>query len=245
MTTLIDRWGRDRPFLLALVALLVVVIPGFLRLEHIADEADQAAATARIAARSAQAQVDQNTALIECLTTYAGDLTDSLQDRDVVTKTARAAAEEWLATFERLVRAPDTPDARGTFLAAITRYQRILDRLDRAAAINPYPDIAACLGDLERAMVYTLVANTTGRIVCFGRTPTIRGTGQGDVIHGTDKQDVIRAFGGDDIVHGGKGNDYICGGRGDDTINGGQDYDRTRGNRGADFCIQAEKAYSC
>lgn len=50
----IGRWlrrqTRDRPFATALVVMIIIVSPGFLRLENIADTANEAAASAKILA---------------------------------------------------------------------------------------------------------------------------------------------------------------------------------------------------
>lgn len=243
------RWAHEYPFTLALVVLLAVVLPGFVAIGLSLNQSRHAAFVAKSSADAVSAQADRNTAIAACLTTYAGDLTDALQDRDVIIKTARAAEREVWRTFLRLIDSEESPpDARQTMVRAIERYQEILRRLQRTDAINPYPDIAECLSAEAAAaatLTYRLMSYHPRKTTCYGLQATIRGSLGDDVIHGTDKGDVIRAYGGNDIIHGAKGNDYICGGRGDDTINGGQDYDRARGQRGSDFCVQVEAPRSC
>lgn len=239
-----NYWAQNRPFMLATIVLLTVVLPGFLAIGHSIQQSRHAADTAREAAVTAKAQADRNQVVVSCLTSWVADLTDALQDRDVVNNTARAAQRETWREIHRWLT-DETPDPnRVEMIRAIDRFLIILRRLDRTTAINPYPEIDRCLTPSEiRAAMLLVSAHPVAQ--CFGRPVTIRGSSQKDVIHGTDGADVIRGFRGDDLIHAGAGNDLICGGRGQDTLNGGQDRDSARGQRGSDFCIQVEKPRSC
>lgn len=55
----------------------------------------------------------------------------------------------------------------------------------------------------------------------FSRSPTIVGTGDGELIKGTAGSDVIVAKAGADLIRGRGGNDYVCAGAGADVIGGG------------------------
>lgn len=241
----------DRPFLLALVVLLLVVIPGFLRVEYAVNAADDAADAAQGAADAAQEQADRNAEIVECLTTYAADLTDALQDRDAVNKTARAAEFEVWQTFLRLIDTDHPPpDARDRMVRAIDRYLTILHRLQRTEAINPYPTVVPCFTAAVAAA--TATTSDTVRLVsyvrtspCWGRNVTIWGTRSADTLVGTDGPDVIFAGRGNDLILSGRGNDYICAGRGDDILTGGPGRDHARGGLGLDLCIQTEVNRGC
>lgn len=237
------RWANQHPFLLALLVLLLVVIPGLIRAQQLTE--------------NVQAQADRNTALATCLVEYADALSDALQDRDVVNRTARAASLELWAAIHGYLTSPPTTGIR-PLLRAITRYETILHRVDRAAVINPYPTIRSCLPGPEAAelqanfklrhdLEFELVAATVAAYDtnCFSRKVTIRGTKGDDVIHGTDGPDVIFAYSGDDLILTGKGNDRICARRGDDTINAGQDKDWVGCGPGTDFALQAEFTWAC
>jgi len=195
-----------------------------------------------------QAQSDRNTAVVECLTDYAARLTDALQDRDVVNKTGRAASGELWSTIRRWTQHPGT-GSTDKLVEAINRYEEILDRISRTAAINPYPDVTACLTSADPGGVrFNLVAyqrKAGWDDYCLGRPVTIRGTYGPDIIHGTDGPDVIFAYSGDDLIQGGKGNDRICGRWGDDTVNAGKGYDRVDCGAGDDLALQAEPVIGC
>jgi Ca2+-binding RTX toxin-like protein len=247
-------WSSDHPFLLALIVLLAVVIPGFIRMESIASGAEttalkseKASDDATKAVEAVEDQADRNTEIVGCLVTYATDMTDALQDRDAVVKTARAAQKETWKTFLRLIRDPTPPaDARDTMIESILRYVEILNRLDRNDSINPYPHLSNCLldgGDAEAA--FQAASYTGGGPTCFGLRVTVAGGPGNDTLIGTDGSDVIRGFRGRDLIYSGRGNDTLCGGKGDDTINGGQGRDRARGNRGSDFCVLVEERHGC
>lgn len=240
-------WIVDHPFRASVVVMLLIVTPGFVRIEQTAMTSRDAAEQAKISADLVQQQADRNSEIIGCLTQWVSELTDSLQDRDVVAKTARAAQKEmWDSIYEWLDTQPAGAD-RTDMLIAIKRFRNIISRLERTAAINPYPEIRPCLSDIDIEGVYQLVAlqKLHPGVVCSGRSVTIRGSRNDDVIHGTDVKDVIKGFRGRDIIHGGRGRDIICGGRGGDTINGGQGHDHGRGQAGDDFCIQVETPRSC
>ncbi|MEO8329273.1 MAG: hypothetical protein ABI586_04635, partial [Candidatus Nanopelagicales bacterium] len=53
---------------------------------------------------------------------------------------------------------------------------------------------------------------------CFGRSPTIVGTGDVDIIKGTAGSDVTMAKAGADLIRGRGGNDYVCARAGADVI---------------------------
>lgn len=232
------RRQRIESTLVAILCVLLVASTLVIRADETEDD------------RALQLQADRNSAIVDCLTSYAADLTDALRDRDTVNKTATAAEKEWVSTFLRLVEDQTPPsDAREQFITASQRYKRIIDELQRTEAVNPYPEISECLNEAvtDAAMAYVLSAYSPTRraVTCMGRPVTIRGGRGDDVITGTDGNDVIRTFRGKDIVSAGRGRDAICGGRGNDIINGGQQRDEARGNRGVDFCIQVEVARSC
>ena len=69
---------------------------------------------------------------------------------------------------------------------------------------------------------------------CFGRAPTIVGTGGNDVLTGTSGSDVIVGLGGSDRIAGLGGQDRICGGAGDDVVSGAAGDDRLHGDSGTD-----------
>jgi len=237
-------WINRHPFLLALVVLLAVVIPGFVRIQNVNSQL-------QAQADQLQAQADRNTALVTCQVQYAAALTDALQDRDSVNATARAASTELWDRIRYFITHPT--GTAGPLLAAIDRYDAILDRVSRTARLNPYPDIEACLGaipgmDAQVVAGFQLVsADRRARYdsYCLGRPVTIRGTYGSDVIHGTDGPDVIFAYYGDDLIIAGKGNDRICARGGDDTVNAGQDYDRVDCGAGMDYALQAEATTAC
>lgn len=242
----VRRWAHDHPFLLAVLVLLAVVIPGFARIEQAVSTAQRSAAAAAQATDEVHAQVDRNSALIDCLSTWVANLTDSLQDRDVVNKTARAAEQETWDTFRRLIDADQAPPhARQTMVDAIARYHRILERLEQTESINPYPEIDTCLSDASMSVATFELMSGLSDASCLGRPVTIHGTDKGDLLSGTDRRDVIRTFSGNDIVFAGAGRDLICGGRGGDTLNGGPGSDGARGGRGWDFCVEVERRRSC
>lgn len=68
---------------------------------------------------------------------------------------------------------------------------------------------------------------------CFGRVPTIIGTGA--PIEGTAGSDVILGTAGPDRIYGRAGADFICGLEGDDRIVGHGGNDQIQGNDGADI----------
>lgn len=206
-------------------------------------------------AERVQDQADRNAEIAACVIDYAVELTDSLQDRDAVNQTSRAAAIEIWQQIERLVRNPEQSSPEDLY-QAIDRYQAILKRITYTAKINPYPDVADCLrhADAELAAfvlrAYDQNRQDPGRPgrwdnACLGRAVTIRGTFGPDVVHGTDGPDVIFTYWGDDLVVGGKGNDRICTRGGDDTVNSGKDYDRVNCGLGDDFALQTEQTRSC
>lgn len=57
----LNDWAKDRPFLLAIVVMLVVVIPGFVRTEQAIDKATEAAVLAVEASRE-----NQRNAVVNC-----------------------------------------------------------------------------------------------------------------------------------------------------------------------------------
>lgn len=200
-------------------------------------------------------QADRNAEIVDCVVDYAMELTDSLQDRDAVNSTSRAAAIELWQQIERLVRHPEQSSAEDLY-TAIDRYQAILKRITYTAKINPYPDVADCLRHADAEMAAFVLSayhrnpqdpGRPGRWdnTCLGKAVTIRGTFGPDVVHGTDGPDVIFTYWGDDLVVGGKGNDRICTRGGDDTVNAGKDSDRVDCGRGDDFALQSELTYSC
>jgi len=194
-----------------------------------------------------QAQADRNSAIVSCLTGYASQLTDALQDRDVANSTGRAASGELWATIRRWTQNPGT-GSTDQLADAITRYEKILGQIARTAAINPYPDVTTCLTAADPEGVrFNLVGYHISRwdAYCLGKRVTIRGTYGEDVIHGTDGPDVIFAYAGDDLIQGGKGDDRICARWGDDTINAGKGFDRVDCGPGIDFALQAESTTSC
>lgn len=227
----VTHWAKDRPFLLATLVLLTIVLPGFLRIEY--------------AVNTNRATADRNSTIVACLTQYATGMTDALQDRDAVNKTSRAAALEMWGEIDRWMAHPQTDIT--PMLEAIDQYRKVLGRLDRTAKLNPYPDIEHCLNASSEAVGFELMgaAQRHPGHPCFNRQYTILGTRGDDNIHGTDGSDVIKALKGDDLIIGGGGRDRICAGRGNDTINGGNNRDWGHGRRGSDICVQVEVTRSC
>lgn len=237
--------ANDHPFLLALLVLLVVVIPGFVQSQRAVNKAQDTS-------EQAQSAVDRNEVVVRCLTKYATDLTDALQDRDTISVTAREAQQElWRKIRHYLADGSDqTP-----VLHAVRRYEKILRQLARVTSINPYPDLGECFGPEEKlsfeaagirlssATIKTSASSWTP--TCFGRRITIWGTKGNDVITGTDHSDVVFAWSGDDVIRTGKGNDFVCARWGDDIVNAGQGNDRVACGPGDDFAIQAEYTLSC
>ncbi len=103
--------------------------------------------------------------------------------------------------------------------------------------------------------------------LCFGKVPTIVGTGGNDQITGTPGRDIIVGLGGNDTINGGGGGDIICagdgsdvvygdagrdlifgdagnddlnGGSGGDRLDGGAGDDSIRGDDGNDYCTSGE-----
>ena len=72
---------------------------------------------------------------------------------------------------------------------------------------------------------------------CFGRRPSIVGTGGSDTITGTRGPDIIVGLGGDDTIRGRGGADTICGGEGVDVLLGQAGHDRIAGQSGGDLIV--------
>jgi hypothetical protein len=177
-------------------------------------------------------------------------MTTSLQDRDAINATARAASRRLWVKLHELIKDPPITGGERPVLSAIQEYLFVLDRVRQTSNLNPYPDIANCLhraGADEAAATFQLMAATFNhhRGQCLGHQVTISGTRRGDVLIGTDHADVIRGFRHQDLIIGGKGNDIICGNRGGDTINAGTGRDRVDGGRAVDACLEAESRSRC
>lgn len=72
---------------------------------------------------------------------------------------------------------------------------------------------------------------------CFGRLPTVRGTGRRDVLRGTRGRDVIVGLAGPDVIRSFTGRDLICSGAGPDRVLSGRGRDRIDAGGGRrDFC---------
>ena len=71
---------------------------------------------------------------------------------------------------------------------------------------------------------------------CFGRLPTVRGTGRRDVLRGTRGRDVIVGLGGADVIRSFAGRDLLCSGAGPDRNFGGGGRDRINAGGGGDLC---------
>lgn len=237
-----ERLRRRQRIESALIGVLCILLVGAWL--YFRGRADDASSDVQAQADAVQAQADANSAINECLSTWAQDLTEALQDRDAVSRTARAAQAELWAEVDAYLRGT-SPD-RATLTDAIRRFRQILRRLDRTASINPYPEISPCfaVASAEAAAVVALVSYLSAR-TCWGHPVTIRGTRGADTLIGTDDADVIFAGRGDDLIVAARGNDYVCAGRGDDTINGGPGRDAVRGGLGADLCIQTELEKGC
>jgi len=256
-----STFAHKHPFMLSVVVLLAVVLPGMVRIEQLTNNLDDQAEQVQAQADAIQAQADRNSRIATCLTNYATELTDALLDRDTVNKIGRAASAELWGKIRSWTQHPGTGRTED-LVDAIKRYEDVLDRISRTAAINPYPDVSACLTAADPGSVtFKLVAyhepghklygrreESAGRgwdDFCLGRRVTIRGTRGDDVIHGTDGPDVIFAYGGDDLALSGKGRDRICARWGDDTINAGKGFDRVACGHGYDFALQAERTVGC
>lgn len=72
---------------------------------------------------------------------------------------------------------------------------------------------------------------------CFGRTPTMSGTGGHDRLRGTPAPDVIVGLAGRDRIWGLGDDDFVCGGPGSDRLFGGEGTDNLQGGPGRDILI--------
>lgn len=224
---------------LVLIALVLVNIPwiiGYAVLDDLRD-ADQA-------------QIERNSAENDCQTAYAVALTDALEDRDAVTTLARASTRDLWRTFRDLLVNPLPGDqGRERFLEALDDYFRTSKAIDRAADINPYPDLAECFEALDDAAAMELrvrlaSAAASGRLGrCLGRPVTVHDDGH--IIVGTNGPDVIRGTGRGDLISSGRGKDRICAGRGGDVINAGQGFDRVNCGKGIDIVQAEERKRNC
>lgn len=240
----LERWAIERPFLLALVVMSLIIIPGFVAVSKAINDAEQAIDRAEAVAVAAQAVADRNAQTVKCVTRWVKKNTDALQDRDVVDGTETATElDTWVGLYRYLDTAP-VGSSRDPLLRTIDQQIEVLRRLLRNEEINPYPEIEGCLNK-PLPTLFTLATALHPGHHCWGRVPTIRGTYQDDILRGTDKNDVIVGLKGDDLIFAGDGRDYICGDRGNDTINGGGGHDSARGGRGADLCVQTEKNKGC
>ena len=88
-------------------------------------------------------------------------------------------------------------------------------------------------GDSDGRALCDIGAVEVAAVTCFGRVPTIRGSG---VLRGTPGNDVILGSAGSDVIDGGGGDDAMCGGGGDDILAGGPGSDRLDGGAGTDLC---------
>jgi Ca2+-binding RTX toxin-like protein len=71
-------------------------------------------------------------------------------------------------------------------------------------------------------------------VVCFGDTPTIRGTPGDDRLTGTSSRDIINGLGGNDTIDGRGSDDALCGGAGNDVLRGSSGDDTLAGDDGND-----------
>lgn len=230
-------WLNERPWLVSLVVFTLVVIPGFMRLEYVNGKTVH--------------QAEQNSALIDCLTEYAVDLTDALQDRDAVAVVARGAQVKLWKTFRRLIVNPPAggpPVARHQFLGALAAYLRTLRAIGATASLNPYPDLAGCLkskGLEQEALGDLLLVTSNQTSWCLGKRVTIYGTDHSELIQGTDHADVIRTYGGTDLIVSGGGRDRVCAGTGFDIVNAGRAFDIVKCGPGYDIAQDAEHRIGC
>lgn len=100
--------------------------------------------------------------------------------------------------------------------------------------LAPTAIVALVIASLSLAVTWT-VAGARSAPTCFGTTPTITGTPQGEVIRGTSGPDVIMSFGGNDGVLSRQGNDYVCSGSGNDTVHAAEGFNRVNGGDGDDW----------
>jgi hypothetical protein len=243
--TKVDEWSRERPFLLAVIVILLIVIPGFFSFQSTLNTAEKAIDRAESAAVEAKQVAMANEQTVDCVISWVRRNTDALQDRDVVNHTFAAAALDLWNAFYVLIEKPPA-NGRQVTLEKIDQYRVILRRLMKAEKINPYPEIKKCLNQPipEPSLFETVAALHPGH-PCWGKQVTIRGTYSDDILRGTDGSDVMIGLKGNDLIFGGGGNDRICADRGADTVNGGAGRDRARGGRGDDVCIQSEKTKGC
>lgn len=235
---MIKKWANERPFLLSVVVIIIIIIPAFFRIEQTMNRTEEAS-------REAKAVAQRNAQVVTCITTWVKQETAALTSRDIVNETARAAQDDmWQEINRWLKKAPPLGADRRPMINSITRFREVLRRLDMTIEMQPYPDIEKCL---DKPLYFMdLMLMVSGQSVrCWGRSATIVGTRKSDVIRGTDGRDVISTGKGEDFILAGKGRDRICTGPGDDMINGAQGFDRARGRRGSDVCIQVEVERSC
>lgn len=104
------RWWARRPFFAALAVIVVVAVPGFVRVEQINTQQDH---------------------LVDCLNAWADKVTNRAD-------TLTAAADERATRLDDLIRAVPTQD-RAVFGEALTRYIDTSNRYKQLAADNPFP----------------------------------------------------------------------------------------------------------
>lgn len=219
-------------------ALLLILLGGaFMRAEwqngNQQDEIEESIGTGRI--------------LIGCLVDYSVDLTNVLEDRDVVSSTTRQAAIEWLDAILEQSQNPSGSDS-AAIIESLQVYRNTLVKLNHPKDnfdLPNYPDIKNCLAEndlpvpkkLEAAFKTVAYTDNPPRERCLGRRITIEGTPRNDIITGTTHSDVIWSKDGDDLINASQGRDRICGGFGGDIINGGPGLDRANGGPGTDVCL--------
>jgi len=245
----VRHWIDKHPFVAAVIVIMLMVIPGLLRIEQVASDARKAAASAKATADTNRRVALRNEQTVQCITEWVQDETAALRSRDAIADTWRGAAEQLWEEIQKWLSVQPPPPGdrtRARLVDAIADHREILDRLTRRDIANPYPKIQQCLDEpINTNLTFQQIGLFGGYRTCLGRGVTIPGGPGTDTLSGSDHADSIRSYRERDLISANGGKDRLCGGKGDDVLNGGHGFDRANGGRGHDVCVQIERARSC
>lgn len=131
------RDGPIPPWILALTIVTCVVTPGMWRLQQLQNDLEHQQ-------KLTQSQVEQHLRIVRCVTQYAKDMTDSLQERDVANQHSIEDRKRVWERIDAFLSPPPKPSPQ-PLLDAIDDYNKSLDSLNRSRLVNPYPDVQPCL----------------------------------------------------------------------------------------------------
>lgn len=139
----LDRQTKERPFFSALIVLLIVIVPGYARLEGAVNTANHAANSANAAALSAADTAKQLSALVEqeAAQTKATALVNC-QTRNTASKNGRDRFGKFFDALEAIFLAsPDqTPEQRA-------QAQQFIENLRAGVPLDPEAEDVDCNGD--------------------------------------------------------------------------------------------------